>query len=202
MFRHLRGRVRLSLVSPPFFELLFRLLVFMTSLDSFLKLAASRELPCRFCSFFAHSKDRRRDKRKRNFEVIGDRPTRFHPRHRRQLPGRAPISTTSRTRTMASRVLRLHCLLDSIVSRTSQQLRRNRSTRGVHSEAVDSAFASQLDAVNVLATSPGQGTNPDDTSLYSLFVYLARPMTVLTPVTGNGVAIKRLAPQLVKTDRP
>ena len=71
---------------------------------------------------------------------------------------------------MASRALRPHRLLDLSVPRASQRLWWRRSTRAAHSQAVDSAFASQLDAVDVLATNPDQGRNPDNASLYSLFV--------------------------------
>ncbi|KAF9649559.1 hypothetical protein BDM02DRAFT_3186192 [Thelephora ganbajun] len=69
---------------------------------------------------------------------------------------------------MAGRALRPHNLLDLSVSRVSQRLWRKQSARGVHSQAVDFAFASQLDAVDVLANSPGRGRNPDNASLYSL----------------------------------
>ena len=71
---------------------------------------------------------------------------------------------------MASRALRPHHLLDLSIPRASQQLSRKRPVRGAHSRAVDSAFASQLGAVDILATSPGQERNPDNASLYSLFV--------------------------------
>jgi len=71
---------------------------------------------------------------------------------------------------MASRALRPHQLLDLSLPRASQRLWQKQSVRGVHSQAVDFAFASQLDAVDVLATNPGQERNPDNASLYSLFV--------------------------------
>jgi len=75
---------------------------------------------------------------------------------------------------MASRALRPHHLLDLSVPRASQRLSRKGPVRGTHSRAVDSevdsAFASQLGAVDVLATSPGRERNPDKASLYSLFV--------------------------------
>jgi len=73
---------------------------------------------------------------------------------------------------MASRALRPRHLLDLTVPRASQRVWRRQPVQGVHSQAVDSAFASQLDAVHVLATSSGQGRNPDNASLYSLFVYI------------------------------
>ena len=73
---------------------------------------------------------------------------------------------------MAGRVLRQHHLLESI-PRTSQRLWRKQLARGVHSDAVDSAFASQLDAVNVLTTGSGQERNTDGISLYSLFVFVS-----------------------------
>ena len=71
---------------------------------------------------------------------------------------------------MASRVLRSRHLPDLSLPRASQLLRRMQSVRGVNSQAVDSAFASQLGAVDVLATGPGQARDPDSASLYSLCV--------------------------------
>jgi len=70
---------------------------------------------------------------------------------------------------MASRALRPRHLLDLSVPRASQ-LSRRRPVREAHSRAVDSAFASQLGAVDILAASPSQERSPDNASLYSLFV--------------------------------
>jgi len=71
---------------------------------------------------------------------------------------------------MASRVLRPQHLLGLGVPRASQRLWKKQPLRGVHSQVVDSPFASQLDAVDILVKNPGQESNPDGTSLYSLFV--------------------------------
>jgi hypothetical protein len=70
---------------------------------------------------------------------------------------------------MASRALRPHNLLDLSVPRASRRLWKQ-SVRGIQSQAVDLAFASQLDAVDVLAKNPSQERNPENTSLYSLSV--------------------------------
>lgn len=71
---------------------------------------------------------------------------------------------------MAGRALRLHHLLELSVPRTSRRLWGKQPVRGAHSQAVDLAFASQLDAVDVSARNPGQEGTPENTSLYSLSV--------------------------------
>jgi len=71
---------------------------------------------------------------------------------------------------MAGRALRPHHLLELSVPRISRRLWGKPSARGTHSQAVDLAFASQLDAVDVSARNPGQGSTPENTSLYSLSV--------------------------------
>ena len=71
---------------------------------------------------------------------------------------------------MASRALRPHHLLDLSVPRASSRLWKKQLVRGVHSQAVDLAFASQLDAVDVLAKNPGQERSSENASLYSLSV--------------------------------
>ena len=74
-FGHPGRQLGLSLVSPPFFELLFRLLMFMTGLNYLLELATGRKFSCRFCGFFTHLGCQKTEERRRNFEVIGDRLT-------------------------------------------------------------------------------------------------------------------------------
>ena len=166
-FRHLGRELGLSLVSPSFLELLFRLLVFMTSLNRLLELAACREFSCRFCGLFAHHEHREADGWRRNFEVIGGRLNRTHPCHQHQYPR---VAHQRFKRAMASRALRPHLLLDLSVPRASQRLWKKQPVRGIHSQPVDSAFASQIDAVDVLVESSGWERNSDNTSLYSLFV--------------------------------
>ena len=71
---------------------------------------------------------------------------------------------------MANRALRPLHLLDLTVLRASQRLSQKGNVRGAHSRTVDSAFASQLGVADMLATNPVQERNPDNASLYSMFV--------------------------------
>ena len=102
---------------------------------------------------------------------------------------------------MASRVLRPHHLLETI-PRASQRLWKKQLARGVHSDTVNSAFASQLDAVNVLTTGSGQERNADGTSLYSLFVSVSFVKSLLILVIENGVTVKQSLPQQRRTSKP
>lgn len=142
--------------------------MFVTSLDFLLELAACCEFSRRFCGLFPHHEHQRADRWKRNFGVIGGRLTRFRPCHRHQSRKVAYQHRRRIKHVMASRAIRPHVLLDLSVPRVSQRLWGKRPVRGAHSQTVDLAFASQLDAVDLLAKIPGQERSSNNTSLYSL----------------------------------
>lgn len=148
----------------------------MTGLNCLLELTASHEFSRGFCDLFAHCGCWRADERERNLDVIDDRRSANscpHPCHRHKP--HSPRSHSTAGRAMASRALRPRRLLDVTVPRASQRIWRKPSVRGIHSEGVDSVFASQLDAIGVLCTSSGQKRGLENTSLYSLFVFTFFP---------------------------
>ena len=172
----------------------------MASLNCLLELTACREFPRRFCGFFAHYEHRRADGRRRNFEVIGGRLTRSHLCHRRKHPSRTNVKTRHGWPCTASA--------------SSARLERSTCLKPTVEEAVGagSPLASGRSRICVstrcrrrIGREPRPGKKPGKHFVVlSVCINPYNPMTILTSVTGNGVATNHHTQSVLhqgKTDR-